>query len=98
MSYYAETYLVGAHWFGDQFPKRLTFSGIFWVLPMNYSLYEKTMLVTFAIAFKTHLIYSSSVNWKVPDKYLFSGLLFWIFVSIYWGSYADSNGIYFAVW
>ena len=40
----------------------------------------------------------SPLNWKVADKYLFSDLLFWIFVSIYRGSYADSNGIYFLVW
>ena len=32
------------------------------------------------IAFKTHLIYSFFVNWKVADKYFFSGLLLRIFV------------------
>ena len=41
MSYYTGTFLVGAHWFGVPFPKLKTFSGIFWVLPIDYSLYEK---------------------------------------------------------
>ena len=35
------TFLVSAHWFGIPFPKLETFSGIFWVLPIDYSLYEK---------------------------------------------------------
>ena len=43
MSYYAETFLVGVNGFGVPFPKLQTFSGIFWVLPIDNSLYEKTI-------------------------------------------------------
>ena len=37
-------------------------------------------------------------RWKVADKFLLSDLSFWIFISIYGGSYDDSNGIYFVVY
>ena len=42
-SYYTGTFWVGAHWFRVLFPKVKTFFGIFWVLPIDYSLYEKTI-------------------------------------------------------
>ena len=44
MSYYPGRFLLGAHWFGVSFPKLKTFSGIFWVLPIDYSLNEKAIL------------------------------------------------------
>ena len=44
MSYYTGTFLVEANWFGVPFPKMQTFSGIFWVLPIVYSLYKKMIL------------------------------------------------------
>ena len=40
---YAGTFLVVAHRFGVPSPKLQTFSGIFWVVPIDYSLYEKTI-------------------------------------------------------
>ena len=51
MSYYTRTFSVGAHWFGVPFQKLQTFSGIFWVLPSDYSLYEKTILGSFVYLF-----------------------------------------------
>ena len=47
LSYYTGTFLVGTHGFGVSFPKLKTFSGIFWVLPIDCSLYEKTILGIF---------------------------------------------------
>ena len=44
LSCYTGTFLVGAHWFGVPFPKLQTFSRIFCVLPIDYSLYEKIIL------------------------------------------------------
>ena len=38
---YNKKFLVSAHWFGFPFPKLGTFSGIFWVLPIDYSLYKR---------------------------------------------------------
>ena len=51
MSYYTGTFLVGAHWFGVPFPKLKTFSGIFWVLPIDYSLYENMIPGIFVYLF-----------------------------------------------
>ena len=45
LSYYTRTFSVGAHWFGIPFPKLQTFSGIFWVLPIDYSPYEKKKIL-----------------------------------------------------
>ena len=44
ISYYAKTFLVGVQGFGVTFPKLKTFSGIFWILPVHCSLYEKATL------------------------------------------------------
>ena len=41
LSYYTKTFLVDANWFGVPFPKLPTFSRIFWVLLIDYSLYQK---------------------------------------------------------
>ena len=51
LSYYIGTVLVGTHWFGAPVPKLQIFSGIFWVLPIDYSLYEKTTLDVFVSLF-----------------------------------------------
>ena len=51
MSYYTATFLVGTHWFGVPFPKLQTFSRIFWVPPVNYSLYEKTIRNVFLFVY-----------------------------------------------
>ena len=48
---YTRTFLVGAFCFGVPFPKLQTFSGIFWVLPVDYSLYEKRLLGIFVYEF-----------------------------------------------
>ena len=42
--YSTNIYLDRGHWFGVPFPKLQTFSGIFWVLPIEYSLYKKRYL------------------------------------------------------
>ena len=47
--YYTGIFLVGAHWFGVPFPKLQTFSGILWVIPIDYSVYEKTILCSYYI-------------------------------------------------
>ena len=44
LSYCAGTFLLGAHWFGVPFPKLQTFFEIFCILPIDYSLYKKTIL------------------------------------------------------
>ena len=44
LSYYTGTFLIGVHWFEVPFPKLQTFSVTLWVLPIDYSLYEKTIL------------------------------------------------------
>ena len=51
LSYYTGTFFVGAHGFGVPFSKLQTFSGIFWVLPIDCSLYEKTILGSFFFFF-----------------------------------------------
>ena len=51
MSDYTETFLVGAHVSGVPFSKLQTFSGIFWVLSIDYSLYEKRILRIFGFLF-----------------------------------------------
>ena len=38
------TFLVGSRWFVVPFPKLQTFSGIFWVVSVDYSQSEKTVL------------------------------------------------------
>ena len=49
--YYTGTFLVGTQWLGLPFPTLQTFFGIFWVLPIDYSLYEKTILGIFVYLF-----------------------------------------------
>ena len=44
-------FLVGVHWLGVPFPKLKTFSRMFCVLPINYGLYEKTVLGIFVYLF-----------------------------------------------
>ena len=51
MSYYTETFLVGALRFGGPFPKLQRFSEIFWALHIDYSQYEKTILGVFVYLF-----------------------------------------------
>ena len=51
MSCYTDTFLVGVHWFGVIFPKLKTFSVVFWVLPIDYSLYDKKILGIFVYFF-----------------------------------------------
>ena len=51
LSYYTGTFPVGDHWFGVPFPKLQTFSLIFCVLPIDYSLYQKTILGIFLYLF-----------------------------------------------
>ena len=51
MSYYAATFLVGAHRFGVPFPKLPTFPEIFWAPYIDYSQYEKTILGIFVYLF-----------------------------------------------
>ena len=51
MSCYTATFLVGVHWFGVIFPKLKTFSVVFWVLPIDYSLYAKKILGIFVYLF-----------------------------------------------
>ena len=43
MSYYTGIFLVDAYLFGVPLPKLQKFSEIFWVLAIDYSLYEKAM-------------------------------------------------------
>ena len=50
-SYYTHTFLLGAYWLRFPFPKLQTFSGIFWVLAIDYSLYGKAMLGIFVYLF-----------------------------------------------
>ena len=60
---YTATFLVGAHRFGVPFPKLQTFFGIFWVPPINYSLW-KNNTKNFAL-----FVYFQSYNNK--NKFLF---------------------------
>ena len=62
LSYYTATFLVGAHVFGVPFPKLQTFSGIFWVLPMDYNLYE-TILGIFVYLFISKVT-TTKVNFR----------------------------------
>ena len=62
-SYYTETFLVGAYWFGASFPKQQTFSGMHWVLPIDYSLFEKAILGIFAYLFICKLT-KTKVNFR----------------------------------
>ena len=45
------TFLVGSRWFVVPFPKLQTFSGIFWVVSVDCSQYEKTVLGIFVYLF-----------------------------------------------
>ena len=49
--YYTETFLLGAYWLRFPFPKLQTFSGIFWVLAIDYCLYGKAILGIFVYLF-----------------------------------------------
>ena len=49
--YYTETFLLGAYWLRVPLPKLQTFSGIFWVLTIGYSLYRKAILGIFVYLF-----------------------------------------------
>ena len=51
MSYYTETFLVGAHRFGVPFLKLQTFSEMFWALHIDDSQYEKMILEIFVYLF-----------------------------------------------
>ena len=51
MSYYTVTFLLGAHRFGVPFPKRKTFSEIFWALHIGYNQYKKMILGIFVYLF-----------------------------------------------
>ena len=51
MSYYTGTFSVGAHGFEVPYPKLQTIFGIFWVLPVDYSLNEETILEMFVHLF-----------------------------------------------
>ena len=64
LSYYIEIFLVGAHWFGVPVPKLRTFSWIFWVLPIDYSLYEKMKLSIFV-----YLLICKITSTKVNFRY-----------------------------
>ena len=48
---YTGTFLVGAYRFGVPFPKLQMFSRIFWVLPIEYCLYERTAVGMFVYLF-----------------------------------------------
>ena len=50
-SYLVGTFFVDSDWFGVPFPKLLVLFGIFWVLRIDYSLYEKTILGIFVYLF-----------------------------------------------
>ena len=63
LSYYTATFLVGAHRFGDPFPKLQTFSEIFWALLIDYSQYEKTILGIFVYLF-IYEITTTKVNFR----------------------------------
>ena len=60
---YAGIFLVVAHWFGVPFPKLKTFSGIFWVLLIDYSLYEKAILGIFVYLFISKVT-TTKVNFR----------------------------------
>ena len=49
---YTGTFLAIVHWFGVPFLKLQTFSRIFWVLSIDYSLYKKGILGIFVYLFK----------------------------------------------
>ena len=50
-SYLVGTFFVDSDWFGVPFPKLLVLFGIFWVLRIDYSLYEKAILGIFVNLF-----------------------------------------------
>ena len=50
-SYCKGTFLAAAHWFRAPFLKLQTFSGIFWALSIDWSLYEKAILGSFPYLF-----------------------------------------------
>ena len=60
-------YLVGANRFEVPFPKLQTFSGIFWVLPIDYSQYEKTILRIFVDLFICKVT-TTKVNFVFTNK------------------------------
>ena len=63
MSYYTATFVIGAHRFGVPFPKLQTFSEIFWVLHIDYSQYEKTILGIFVYLF-IYEVTATKVNFR----------------------------------
>ena len=63
MSYYTAIFLVGTHRFGVPFPKLQTFSEIFWVLHIDYSQYEKTILGIFVYLF-IYEVTTTKVNFR----------------------------------
>ena len=65
LSHYTGTFLVGTHWFGVLFPKLQTFSEIFWVLLIDYSLYEKSDTMNFCL-----FVYFQSYNDKSKFSFL----------------------------
>ena len=66
--YYTGTFLVGTHWLGLPFPTLQTFFGIFWVLPIDYSLYEKTVLEIFVYLFICE-VKTTKVNFRFYEQY-----------------------------
>ena len=75
MTYYKGTFLAGAHWFGVLFPKLETFFGIFWVLTINYSLYEKTILGIFVYLF-LFKVTTIKVNFRFNSAFIWQHVLF----------------------
>ena len=69
MPYYTGIFLVGADWFGVSFPKLRRFSGIFWVLPIDYSLYQKMILGIFLYLFFCKFI-TTKVNFLFYKQYI----------------------------
>ena len=64
LSLYTKTFLVGAYWFGVPFPKLQTFSAIFWVLPIEYSLCKKKILGIFVYLFISKVT-TKKVNFRL---------------------------------
>ena len=70
MSYYKGIFLVGAHLFGVPFSKLQTFSGIFWVLPIEYNLYNKTGNLCLSVYLQSYNIKSRSSNSAVKLQHV----------------------------
>ena len=60
--------LEEARWFGVPLPELLTFSEIFWFLPIDYSLYKKTTLEIFVYLFICEVM-TNKVNFRFYKQY-----------------------------